>query len=104
MASLVDLCSKLVRSFKPYYEPRELKFFTDNYTTPIQATVVVVTLLMAWSSNTWLKGRRLPMLVLGGIMRGTVCIVLGAMLVFSEYKAFKWFLYYQTGGEQASNR
>ncbi|OBT60938.1 hypothetical protein VE03_09275 [Pseudogymnoascus sp. 23342-1-I1] len=75
----------------------------NNYTTPIQAIVVVVTLFMAWSSDTWLGGRRWPMLVLGGVINGVVCILLGATPVFPKNRAFRWFLYYQTGWAQASN-
>ncbi|KAF2807568.1 MFS general substrate transporter [Mytilinidion resinicola] len=75
----------------------------NNYTTPIQAVTVVVTLFMAWSSDTWLGGRRWPMLVLGGVVNGIVCVLLGSTPVFPKNRAFRWFLYYQTGWAQASN-
>ena len=87
----------------------------DNYVTPVQGILVVITLCMAWSSassswgelikntnyckgDTWLRGRRWPMLILGGgVINGVVCIVLGATPVFPQNRTFRWFLYYQTG-------
>ena len=64
---------------------------------------MVVTLFMAWSSDTGLHGRRWPMLVLGGVVNAIVCIILGATPVYPKNRAFRWFLYYQTGWAQASN-
>jgi hypothetical protein len=43
------------------------------------------------------------MLVLGGVINGIVCILLAATPVYPHNKAFRWFLYYQTGWAQASN-
>ncbi|KAF1952909.1 hypothetical protein CC80DRAFT_518534 [Byssothecium circinans] len=62
--------------------------------TPIQTVMVVITLLMAWSSDTWLKGRRWPMLVLGGAINVVVRILLATTLMFPQQRAFRWFLYY----------
>lgn len=75
----------------------------DNYTTPIQAVTVILTLLMAWASDTWLNGRRWPMLVLGGVVNAIVCILLAATPVYPHNRAFRWFLYYNSGWAQASN-
>ncbi|TVY36707.1 Pantothenate transporter [Lachnellula occidentalis] len=75
----------------------------NNYTTPIYATTITITTLMAWASDTVFKGRRWPMLILGGAVNFVVCILLATTPVFPEHKAFRWFLYYQTGWGEASN-
>uniref|UniRef100_A0A0B7K2K8 Major facilitator superfamily (MFS) profile domain-containing protein n=1 Tax=Bionectria ochroleuca TaxID=29856 RepID=A0A0B7K2K8_BIOOC len=75
----------------------------NNYTTPIQGVTVVVTLLMAWSSDTWLRGRRWPMLVVGSTVAAIVDLTLASTSVFPENRAGRWFLYYLTGFCQASN-
>ncbi|KAI8207772.1 Pantothenate transporter liz1 [Colletotrichum sp. SAR 10_76] len=54
-------------------------------------------------SDTWLKGRRWPMLVVGGVVTGIVCILLAATPVFPQNKAFRWFLYYNTNWAFAAN-
>ncbi|CAK7215430.1 hypothetical protein SBRCBS47491_002486 [Sporothrix bragantina] len=74
----------------------------NNYPTPIQAVTVVVTLAMAWISDYPLKGGRWQMLVVGGLVNAVVCILLATTPVFPEHKAFRWFLYYNTGWAQAS--
>ena len=76
---------------------------SDNYTTPVQAVTVVVTLFMAWCSDSWLRGRRWPMLVLGSSVTAVVDIVLATTSVFPEHRAGRWSLYYLTGFCQASN-
>lgn len=75
----------------------------DNYTTGIQAVTVVTTLFMAWSSDTWLCGRRWPMLVLGSMVSATVCLILASTSVFPDSRSGRWTLYYLTGFCQASN-
>ncbi|CZR57206.1 uncharacterized protein PAC_07095 [Phialocephala subalpina] len=78
MASLVDLCNS------------EAGLRIDNYTTPIQATVVVLILFMTWRSDTWLKGRRWPMLILGSVVNGAVCVILGATPIWkSGYESLR---------------
>lgn len=74
----------------------------NNYPTPIQAVTVVITLAMAWISDYPLKGSRWQMLVVGGLINAIVCIILAATPVFPEHRAFRWFLYYNTGWAQAS--
>ncbi|CAK7218990.1 hypothetical protein SCUCBS95973_003669 [Sporothrix curviconia] len=77
----------------------------NNYPTPIQAVTVAVTLAMAWISDYPLRGSRWQMLVVGGVVNAVVCILLAATPVFPEHssgKAFRWFLYYNTGWAQAS--
>ncbi|KAJ4998472.1 Pantothenate transporter liz1 [Colletotrichum sp. SAR 10_66] len=54
-------------------------------------------------SDTWLKGRRWPMLVVGGVVTGIVCILLATTPVFPQNKAFRWFLYYNTNWAFAAN-
>ncbi|EQB53981.1 major facilitator superfamily transporter [Colletotrichum gloeosporioides Cg-14] len=75
----------------------------NNYTTPLGGVTVILTLVFAWSSDTWLKGRRWPMLVVGGVVTGIVCILLAATPVFPQNKAFRWFLYYNTNWAFAAN-
>ncbi|WYZ35329.1 hypothetical protein EsH8_I_001605 [Colletotrichum jinshuiense] len=75
----------------------------NNYTTPLGGVTVILTLIFAWSSDTWLKGRRWPLLVVGGFVTGIVCILLAATPVFPEHKAFRWFLYYNTNWAFAAN-
>ncbi|CAK7224452.1 hypothetical protein SEUCBS140593_005574 [Sporothrix eucalyptigena] len=74
----------------------------NNYPTPIQAITVVITLAMAWISDYPLKGSRWQMLVVGGVVNAVVCILLATTPVYPEHKAFRWFLYYNTGWAQAS--
>ncbi|KAF5498168.1 Pantothenate transporter liz1 [Colletotrichum aenigma] len=75
----------------------------NNYTTPLGGVTVILTLVFAWSSDTWLKGRRWPMLVVGGVVTGIVCILLAATPVFLQNKAFRWFLYYNTNWAFTAN-
>ncbi|KAI8225917.1 Pantothenate transporter liz1 [Colletotrichum sp. SAR 10_96] len=75
----------------------------NNYTTPLGGVTVILTLVFAWSSDTWLKGRRWPMLVVGGVVTGIVCILLATTPVFPQNKAFRWFLYYNTNWAFAAN-
>ncbi|KAI8167079.1 Pantothenate transporter liz1 [Colletotrichum sp. SAR 10_65] len=75
----------------------------NNYTTPLGGVTVILTLVFAWSSDTWLKGRRWPMLMVGGVFTGIVCILLAATPVFPQNKAFRWFLYYNTNWAFAAN-
>ncbi|KAF2815362.1 MFS general substrate transporter [Mytilinidion resinicola] len=75
----------------------------NNYTTPLYAVTITVTTLMAWASDTIFKGRRWPMLILGATVNFIVCILLATTPVFPKNKAFRWFLYYQTGWGEASN-
>ncbi|CAH0027643.1 unnamed protein product [Clonostachys rhizophaga] len=75
----------------------------NNYTTPIQGVTVVITLLRAWSSDTWLRGRRWPMLVVGSTVAAIVDPTLASTSVFPGNRAGRWFLYYLTGFCQASN-
>ncbi|ETN44368.1 uncharacterized protein HMPREF1541_10548 [Cyphellophora europaea CBS 101466] len=76
----------------------------NNYTTGIQAVTVVTTLFMAWSSDTWLRGRRWPMLVLGSTVSAIACLSLANTPIFpTGTRAGRWALYYLTGFCQASN-
>jgi len=75
----------------------------NNYITPMYAITIAITLSMAWSSDTILKGRRWPMLILGASVNFVVCVLLAATPVFPSNRAFRWFLYYQTGWGEASN-
>ena len=75
----------------------------DNYTTPMNAINIVITTAMAWTSDTILKGRRWPMIVLGAGVNFIVCVALAATPVFPEHKAGRWFLYYMTGWAECSN-
>ena len=53
---------------------------------------VQISLTLGMIRDTWLKGRRWPMLVLGGVISGTVCILLGATPIFLKHKGFGWFV------------
>lgn len=75
----------------------------NNYTTPIYACNILITSSMAWASDTVFKGRRWPMLVLGGAINFVVCILLASTPVFPKDRAFRWFLYYNTGWGESSN-
>ncbi|KAK7754733.1 hypothetical protein SLS62_003291 [Diatrype stigma] len=75
----------------------------NNYVTPIQAVTVVATVFMAWASDSWLRGCRWPMLVLGSSVTAIVDITLASTVVFPEARAGRWVLYYLTGFCQASN-
>ncbi|KAI1621761.1 major facilitator superfamily domain-containing protein [Exophiala viscosa] len=75
----------------------------NDYTTPLYAVTITVTTCMAWASDTIFKGRRWPMLILGGAVNFVVCILLATTPVFPKNRAFRWFLYYNTGWGEASN-
>lgn len=66
---------------------------TDNYTTPIQAVVVILTLLMARSSDTFLQGHRWPVLVFASTSAAIVFLSLGSTPVFPTHHAGRWILY-----------
>lgn len=85
------------------FERGVLTNILDNYVTPIQAVTVVATLFMAWISDSWLRGRRWPMLVLGSSLTAIVDIMLASTPVFPEARAGRWVLYYLTGFRHASN-
>lgn len=75
----------------------------NDYTTPLYAIIIIITLSMAWISDTFLKARRWPMLVLGCSINFVVCILLAATPVFPKNKAFRWFLYYNSGWGESAN-
>ncbi|KAH8895857.1 major facilitator superfamily transporter [Thozetella sp. PMI_491] len=75
----------------------------NNYTTPIQAITVVWTLLFAWSSDTWLRGRRWPLICFAALLQGIISVSLAATPVFAVNKAPRWFLYYMSNTQQASS-
>ncbi|PLB52044.1 MFS general substrate transporter [Aspergillus steynii IBT 23096] len=75
----------------------------NDYVTPVYAITLVLDLCFAYSSDTWLKGRRWPMLILASSIQAIVCILLATTPVFPHPKTFRWFLYYQTGWLEASS-
>ncbi|CAH0027228.1 unnamed protein product [Clonostachys rhizophaga] len=75
----------------------------NNYTTGIGGVIVVLMLIFAWLSDSVLRGRRWPLLVVGGIITSAVCFTLAATPVFPQNKAFRWFLYYNTNWAFAAN-
>ncbi|OJJ00720.1 hypothetical protein ASPVEDRAFT_885207 [Aspergillus versicolor CBS 583.65] len=75
----------------------------NNYTTPIQAIIVIITLSMAWTSDTLLHGRRWPLLVLGSTSAAIIFLTLGSTPVFPAHRAGRWTLYYLSGFCQASS-
>ncbi|KAI1617060.1 major facilitator superfamily domain-containing protein [Exophiala viscosa] len=75
----------------------------NDYTTPMYAVILVTTVSMAWISDTFLNARRWPMVVLGCTINAIVCIILGATPVYPHNRAFRWFLYYNSGWGEASN-
>ncbi|VUC25744.1 unnamed protein product [Clonostachys rosea] len=75
----------------------------NNYTTGIGGVTVVLMLIFAWLSDSVLRGRRWPLLVVGGIVTSAVCFTLAATPVFPQNKAFRWFLYYNTNWAFAAN-
>lgn len=79
------------------------KTYADNYTTPIQAVVVILTILMAWSSDTFLQGRRWPVLVFASTSAAIIFLSLASTPVFPENRAGRWVLYYLSGFCQASS-
>ena len=59
---------------------------------------------MAWSSDTWLRGCRWPMLVVGSTVSAVVCLTLANTPVIpTGSRAGRWVLYYLAGFCQASN-
>jgi MFS transporter, ACS family, pantothenate transporter len=75
----------------------------NDYVTPANAITIVITMCFAWLSDTAFRGRRWPGLLIGGAVNFVVCILLAATPVFPKDRAFRWFLYYQTGWGEASN-
>ncbi|ORY24479.1 major facilitator superfamily domain-containing protein [Naematelia encephala] len=68
------------------------------YPTPIQAVQILFSLVCAWSSDTWLKGRRWPPVLLAAVIVFSVDISLGATVVHgnNRQRATRWALYYFT--------
>ncbi|KAL4904033.1 hypothetical protein BDW74DRAFT_179125 [Aspergillus multicolor] len=75
----------------------------NNYSTPTQVIIVVVTLSMAWSSGPLLRGRRWPLLVFGSSSAAIIFLSLATTPVFPESHAGRWTLYYLSGLYQASS-
>ncbi|KAF7557291.1 hypothetical protein G7Z17_g792 [Cylindrodendrum hubeiense] len=75
----------------------------NNYTTGIGGVTVVLTLIFAWLSDTVLRGRRWPLIVVGGVVTSVVCFILAATPVFPKHRAFRWFLYYNSNWAFAAN-
>ncbi|KAJ5291876.1 hypothetical protein N7478_001127 [Penicillium angulare] len=75
----------------------------NNYATPIQAVIVVVSLSMAWASDTVFGGRRWPLLVIGSTLSTVVFLTLASTPVFPENRSGRWALYYLTGLTQSGS-
>ncbi|QKX56950.1 uncharacterized protein TRUGW13939_04058 [Talaromyces rugulosus] len=75
----------------------------NNYTTPIQAVIVILTIIMAWSSDTFLQGRRWPALVFASTSAAIIFLSLASTPVFPTHRAGRWILYYLSGFCQASS-
>ena len=70
----------------------------NNYPTVIPAIQMFYSLVSAWSSDSWLKGRRYPPILLAATLVFAVDISLGALPVHGNHheKITRWALYYFT--------
>lgn len=64
---------------------------------------MVVSLSMAWASDTIFNGRRWPLLVIGSSVSAAVFLALAITPVFPAHRASRWTLYYLTGLTQATS-
>ncbi|KAF7551917.1 hypothetical protein G7Z17_g4680 [Cylindrodendrum hubeiense] len=75
----------------------------NNYTTPLYAIIMTTTLFLAWSSDTFLKGRRWPPMVFGCTLNAVIVLILATTPVFPANKVGRWFLYYNSGWGASAN-
>ncbi|VUC26088.1 unnamed protein product [Clonostachys rosea] len=75
----------------------------NSYTTPLYAIIMTTTLGLAWTSDTFLKGRRWPPMVFGCTLNAIVVLILAATPVFPSNKVGRWFLYYNSGWGASAN-
>lgn len=68
----------------------------DNYGSAIYGVQTVIALVSGWLSDTVLRGRRWPPLVVAGVWGFVVNIILGATPVFPSDRGFRFFLYLNT--------
>lgn len=69
----------------------------NHYASIIYAVQTVVALTSGWLSDTVLRGRRWPPIFVAGIVAFVVNICLGATPLYPENRAFRFFLYCNTG-------
>lgn len=67
----------------------------DNYPTVINAIQFLVAVISGWSSDTFLKGRRWPPILLGSAVQFIVDLLLGVLNVW-KFRPFRFFLYCNT--------
>lgn len=69
----------------------------DHYASIIYAVQTIIALTSGWLSDTVLRGRRWPPIILAGIVAFVVNICLGATPLYPNNRAFRFFLYCNTG-------
>ncbi|EXJ80744.1 hypothetical protein A1O3_07028 [Capronia epimyces CBS 606.96] len=69
----------------------------NDYITPIYAIELVLDLSWSYMSDSILRGRRWPFLLLCQGVMAVVSILLATTPVFPHNRAFRWFLYYMSG-------
>lgn len=69
----------------------------NHYASIIYAVQTIVALASGWLSDTILKGRRWPPILIAGLVACFVNICLGATPLYPDNRAFRFFLYCNTG-------
>ncbi|SJL05412.1 related to transporter protein [Armillaria ostoyae] len=92
--------------FKGYNSIKKGSFTVQQinvYPTFTYLVTFINTLIIGWSSDTIFNGRRWPPLCVAAILNAIVCVLLAVTPVFPKHRAFRWFLYYNTGWIQSSS-
>ncbi|OCF78429.1 hypothetical protein I204_00369 [Kwoniella mangroviensis CBS 8886] len=80
-------------SINPKYSVEQINYYPSG----IWSTQIVSALGFAWISDTFLKGRRWPPLLLVALWHCIDCALLAGLPVYSDHRAGRWVLYYLSG-------
>ncbi|OCF58419.1 hypothetical protein L486_04452 [Kwoniella mangroviensis CBS 10435] len=80
-------------SINPKYSVEQINYYPSG----IWSTQIVSALGFAWISDTFLKGRRWPPLLLVALWYCIDCALLAGLPVYSDHRAGRWVLYYLSG-------
>ncbi|CDK26057.1 unnamed protein product [Kuraishia capsulata CBS 1993] len=97
---LASLCSSAYLLWLKAWNKREPGSYTvpqiDHYGSILYAVQTVIALSSGWISDTVCRGKRWPPIVVSGVISFVVCILLGALPVYPNNRAFRFFLYLNT--------
>ncbi|CUM66649.1 uncharacterized protein PRCAT00004325001 [Priceomyces carsonii] len=68
----------------------------NNFNSILYAVQYLVAIVTGWSSDTFLRGKRWPPIVLAGLISFVVTIILASTPVYPHHRGFRFFLYLNT--------